>query len=556
MAKRNPHIIKDFKFDHGYRGNPLLKKPGEQIEWTPEMVEEYLRCKNSAIYFIRHYVKIVHVDHGLVPFDLWDFQEEMLENFQNHSRTVVTTARQVGKSTTTMAFLLWHILFNADKTLGILANKGDIAREILGRVRLAYQHLPKWLQQGVVEWNKGMIELENNSKIIATSTSKDAARGFSFSMLFIDECAHVENWEEFSKSVLPTISSGKTTKLIMVSTPNGMNHFHQIWSLAKKGLNGYKTVQVMWDQVPNRDDEWRKKTLAEMNFDETKFEQEYCCEFQGSSGTLIAGWKLKELEPSMPIGRTEDDNLAVYFAPVEKNVYVISADVSEGKGLDYSAFTVINITKLPYTIAAVFRSNQINVADYASVIFRVAKHFNDAYIMVEINSIGGQVTEILHETNEYENLLYTSTKGRAGRQMSTGFVPKSDKGLRQTKSTKAIGTSMLKVLVEQDKLLINDNHIIEELSTFSKKGTSYEAEKGKYDDLTMALVVFSWMTDQQYFKDLVDHDLMKALREKSDDELIEDLVPVGIFDDGMDNMMDPNEVIDMGSDEFDKFMTS
>jgi hypothetical protein len=553
MSVKKPHIIKDFTFEHGYRGNALLKKPGEQMEWTPEMIEEYLKCSQDVIYFIKNYVKIVHVDHGLVPFDLWPFQIEMLNKFEDNNRAIVTTARQVGKSTTTMAYLLWYILFNADKTLGILANKGDIAREILGRVRLAYQHLPKWLQQGVVEWNKGMIELENNSKIIATSTSKDAARGFSFSMLFIDECAHVEGWEEFSKSVLPTISSGKTTKLIMVSTPNGMNHFHQIWSLAKKGLNGYATVEVMWDQVPDRDEEWKKKTLAEMNFDEAKFDQEYCCEFQGSSGTLIAGWKLKQLEPSLPIGKADD--VSVYFAPVEKHTYVITVDVAEGKGMDYSAFTVINISELPYKIAAVFRSNNINTADYSALLYRVARHFNDAYIMVEINSIGGQVSNNLHEEHEYENLIFTATKGRAGRQMTTGFVPKADRGLRQTKSTKAIGTSMLKVLVEQDKLLINDGDIIEELSTFSKKGNSWEAEKGKHDDLVMSLVMFSWMTDQQYFKDLVNHDLMKALREKSEEQLYEELVALDLSS-GFDVPVEDEGPIDMSSNEFDIFMQS
>lgn len=297
----------------GYKGNVLLKKTNQNIEWSPDLVSEYMKCAQDPIYFAKNYVKIITLNDGLQQFTPWEYQESMINSFNQNRYTIVTTARQAGKSTTTCAFILWYIIFHADKTVALLANKGDTAREILGRVQLAYQHLPKWLQQGVVEWNKGSFVLENNSRVLAAATSASAIRGYTINLLFIDEAAHIDGWDEFFTSVYPTISSGAESKIILVSTPNGLNHFYATWVNAVEGRNGYNAIQVNWRDVPGRDEKWKENTLAGMNFDIEKFNQEMECEFLGSSGTLIAGWKLKELVHQTPL--VEKEGLIQYFQP-------------------------------------------------------------------------------------------------------------------------------------------------------------------------------------------------------------------------------------------------
>jgi hypothetical protein len=510
-----------------YNGNSNLKRKGQDLEWDLEMVKEYKKCSNDPIYFIRNYVKIVHVDHGLVPFNLYDYQEDMVNSMINNRNTIITTARQVGKSTTTVAFILWYILFNDDKTVALLANKGDTAREILSRVKLAFEHLPKWLQHGVVEWNKGSIELENNSKILAGATSGSAIRGYSINLLFIDEAAHIENWNEFFTSVFPTISSGKTTKVVLVSTPNGLNDFYKIWVNALEGRNQYNPIFVPWHQVPGRDEAWKEETLSGMNYDYEKFDQEYNVEFQGSSGTLISGAKLKQLVHQTPLH--EKDGLAIYKQHEEGRTYSLVADVSRGKGMDYSAFHVIDITKMPYQQVAVFRDNITAPRDYAAIIYGIAKTYNNAQVLVEINDIGEVIPDILHEEYEYENILYSENRGRNGKSITLSWKSNIDKGVRTTKAVKATGCSILKLLVEQDQLIINDHETISELSTFSKKGVSYEAEPGAHDDLAMGLVLFAWLSSQAYFKDLTDINTMSLLREKSEEQMMEDLIPFGFI---------------------------
>ena len=278
--------LPDLSYLKGHNGNPLLKRINEEFEWTPFMVEEYLKCSKDPIYFIENYMKIINVDHGLMNFKLYDYQREMIESFAANRFNIITTARQAGKSTTTCGFILWYILFTADKTVALLANKGDTAREILGKIQLAYQHLPKWLQQGSKEWNKGSMELENNSRVIAGSTSSDSIRGYAINLLFIDEAAFIQNWDAFFTSVYPTISSGKETKIVLVSTPNGLNHFYKTWINAVEGRNGYKHIRVSWNSVPGRDEKWKQDTLSAMNFDLEKFSQEHECVFETTLVTL------------------------------------------------------------------------------------------------------------------------------------------------------------------------------------------------------------------------------------------------------------------------------
>lgn len=529
-------MMDDEKFKHikGYNGNSLLKRANQDIDWTEEMVLEVIKCSQDPVYFTEKYMKIVNIDKGLINFKLYDYQKEMLRSFADNRFNIITTARQAGKSTTTCAFILWYIIFNPDKTVALLANKGDTAREILGKIQLAYQHLPKWLQQGVKEWNKGSFELENNSRVIASATSSDNIRGYTINLLFIDEAAFIENWDEFFTSVYPTISSGTESKIILVSTPNGLNHFYSIWVNAIEKRNQYSAIKVKWQDVPGRDEKWKQDTLSSMNFDLEKFAQEYEVEFLGSSGTLIAGWRLKELVHQNPI--VQKDGLIQYVPPIKDHVYMMVCDVSRGKGLDYSAFQLLDVTKMPYEQVTVYRNNSISPMDYAEIIHRVAKAHNNASVLVEVNDIGEQVSHSLHYDLGYENVLFTENAGMKGKRITSGFSGKGvDKGIRTTKVVKSAGCSILKLLVEQKQILINDFHTIAEFSTFSKKGNSYEAEPNKHDDLVMCLVLFAWLSDQQYFKDYTNINTLMSLREKSDEDLEQDMAPFGFFDDGRED---------------------
>jgi hypothetical protein len=541
--------IPDLSHMKGYNGNPLLKRIGEEIEWTPFMVSEYIKCSKDPIYFIETYMKIINVDRGLINFKLYPYQREMIDSFVNNRFSIITTARQAGKSVTTCGFILWYILFNADKTVALLANKGDTAREILGKIQLAYQHLPKWLQQGSKEWNKGSMELENNSRVIAASTSTDAIRGYAINLVFIDEAAFIQGWDEFFTSVYPTISSGTETKVVLVSTPNGLNHFYKIWVNAIEKRNQYNHIRVSWKDVPGRDEKWKNDTLAAMNFDIEKFNQENECEFLGSSATLIAGWRLKELVHQSPI--TESEGLIQYKPVEEGHVYMMICDVSRGKGLDYSAFQLLDVTKMPYEQTAVYRNNNITPIDYADIIHRVAKGYNDASVLVEINDIGEQVSHSLHYDFGYENVLFTENAGRSGKRITSGFGASGssiDKGIRTTKIVKSVGCSILKLLIEQKQLTINDFNTINELSTFSKKGVSYEAEPNAHDDLVMCLVLFAWMSEQQYFKDYTNINTLNSLKEKSDEDLEQDMAPFGFVVNGREESFSDEEYYERSPD--------
>jgi hypothetical protein len=526
----------------GYLGNQNLKRSGISIEWTPELLEEYIKCSEDPIYFCETYMKIINVDRGLISFKLYDYQKEMMRSMHENRFTLITTCRQAGKSTVTVGFLLWYVLFNSEKTVALLANKGDTAREILGRVQLAFEHLPKWLQQGVKEWNKGSFELENNSRVIASATSSSAIRGYSINLLFIDEASFIDNWQTFFTSVYPTISSGTSTKIVLVSTPNGLNHFYKLNEDAKNNRNGYFQIEVTWHKVPGRDEKWRDETLASMGGDLDKFAQEYECQFLGSSGTLISGWKLKELVFKIPIN--ESNGFSIYEKPEEKHNYAIIADVSRGKGLDYSAFHVIDITKMPYNQVATFRNNLVTPVDYASIILNAAKIYNDASVLVEINDIGQQVSDTIYHSYEYENVLATESAGRSGKRLSAGFSKGADLGIRTTKSVKSIGCSLLKLLVEQNQLIINDYESILELSTFSKKGGSYEAETGKNDDLVMGLVLFSWLSDQKYFKEMTDINTLMKLRDKSEEDIHDEFMNFGYVTTGNEEHEDVIDLTD------------
>tara|TARA_R110000796_G_scaffold187964_3_gene304913 strand:+ start:425 stop:2047 length:1623 start_codon:yes stop_codon:yes gene_type:complete len=521
----------------GYNGNTNIKRKGTSIQFSQEMIAEFIKCSKDPIYFAEKYIKIVHVDHGLIPIKMYDYQKEIANAITFNRRVTVNTSRQAGKTTTAVAIILHYVLFNDHKTCALLANKGDAAREVLDRIKIAYEALPKWMQQGVVEWNKGSVEFENGCKIIAGSTSSSAIRGKSISFLYIDETAFVENWDEFFASVFPTISSGNTTKILFTSTPKGLNHFYKTCEGAREGRNGYIFIEVPWQRVPGRDQKWKEETLAAMDHDYQKFAQEFECQFLGSSGTLIEGSKLKALVFREP--QAEREHLRIFDYPDKSKTYVIIVDVSRGKGLDYSAFQVMDVSKMPYRQVAAYRDNMVTPIDYATIIHSVVKMYNEAYVLVEVNDIGEQVSDLLHYEYEIETLLYTESAGRSGKRISAGFGKSVDKGIRTTKSVKAIGCNMLKLMIEQDQLIVQDFFTINELSTFSRKGVSYEAESGAHDDLVMCLVLFGWLTDQTFFREMTDINTMMRLKERNEEDLMESLLPIGF---NSDDMMDDEDV--------------
>jgi hypothetical protein len=520
-------------YEH-YLGNPLLKKSNVPVNWTKENILEYQKCMENPIYFIKNYIKIVSLDEGLVPFEMYDFQEDIVDTIHNDRFTICKMPRQSGKSTTMVSYILHYVLFNDNMNVAILANKAATARDILGRLQLAYENLPKWLQQGVVSWNKGSVDLENGSRVVASSTSSSAVRGGSYNMIFLDEFAFVPTnvAEDFFSSVYPTISSGKSTKVIIVSTPNGMNLFYKLWVDAENKRNSYNIIDVHWSQVPGRDEKWRTETIA--NTSEEQFRREFDCEFLGSSNTLIAAAKIKTMAFHNPI--KSNAGLDVYENPKEKHTYTLIADVSRGTNNDYSAFIVFDVTTVPYKIVAKYRNNQIKPLLFPNIIHEVATAYNIAYTMIEVNDIGEQVASALQFDLEYENLIMASMRGRAGQVVGGGFSGgKAQLGVRTTKAVKKMGCSNLKQIVETDKLIIQDYELINEFSTFILKGQSYEAEEGHCDDLAMCCVLFGWLVQQTYFKELTDDDIRARMYLEQQNQLEQDMAPFGFIVDGVND---------------------
>tara|TARA_B100000700_G_scaffold152450_1_gene169221 strand:+ start:3169 stop:4824 length:1656 start_codon:yes stop_codon:yes gene_type:complete len=515
-----------------YLGNAKLKKAGVQIDYTEEQLKEIVKCSNDIDYFCRTYMKIVNIDEGIVPLDLYDFQLDIMKSVIQNRFSICKMPRQSGKTTTMVAVILWFVLFNESFNCAILANKASTAREILGRLQMAYEWLPHWLQQGIVEWNKGSLELENGSKILASSTSSSAIRGGSFSLVYLDEFAFVppELQEEFFASVYPTISSGATSRVMITSTPKGMNLFYKLWIDAEEGRNEYTPIQVHWSAVPGRDEAWKQQTINNTSADQ--FRQEFECEFIGSSNTLINPAKLSMLTFHEPVSQNE--NVKVWKEPEKGHVYALAVDTSRGIGNDYSAFTVMDCTAVPYEVVCTYRSNIIAPMVYPNIIFDVASRYNRAIVLVEINDIGQQVADILHHELEYEGILTAEWKGRAGQLLTAGFGGKAQQlGVRTTKQLKRIGCASLKTIIENDRLVLNDFEIIKELTAFSVKGSSYAAEEGYNDDLVMCLVLFSWLTGQEYFKEMTDIDIRKNLLEANEKAIEEEMLPFGFMDNGM-----------------------
>jgi hypothetical protein len=541
-----------------YKGNPLLKQAGVVTEFTPEELEEYAKCAEDPVYFCENYVKIVNLDQGLIKFSPREYQKTMIRTAIENRFTVAKMPRQVGKTTVVAALLLWHVLFNEFFEIAILAHKESQAIEILDRIKMAYQYLPKWLQQGVKEWNKKSIDLENNSNIIIAATSASGIRGNSKNIIYLDEFAHVPNnvAEEFFTSVYPVITAGKDTKVIITSTPRGMNLFYKIWQDSVYGNNNYKRVDIHWSMIPGKDEAWKEETIR--NTSEKQFAQEFECEFLGSSSTLIDGKVLAALSHIPPInGEDTKSNIKVYRNPIPGRTYCVTVDSARGTNKDYSAFVVMDVSTFPYEVVAVYRNNLISTLVFPTPVVEVAKRYNNAMVLIETNDLGQQVADLCHRELEYEHVVWTIPGGRAGLRISQGHAKESKLGIRTSKQTKAVGCNNIKAVVEGQQIILNDFNIINELSRFALTNTgSYAAEEGN-DDLAMCLVLFGWYQAQPEFRDLTNLDIRKLLQEEETHDIEEDLMPFGLLDDGVsyissisDGVMDLPEQV-----SFDDWMT-
>ena len=526
---------------NSYNGNRSLKQIGFEIQYTVEQLKEILLCKDDPIYFITTYCKIISLDsEQLIPFTLYPYQKKFITTLQDNRRVISMQPRQMGKSQTVAAYVLWYTLFNNNKTVAILAHKSDAAMEILSRYQLMYENLPIWMQQGIKTWNKGDVDLENGSSVFTAATSSAGIRGKSVNLLYVDEAAIIPNniAEAFFTSVYPVVSAGETTKIILTSTPLGYNHFWKFWNDAENNINGFTPLRVEYFEHPKRDKKWAAEQKALLG--EIKFNQEVLCAFLGSSNTLINADTIARLSPKQY--QYSKDNLDILEEPNPKNAYFITVDTSRGVGGDYSAFTVIDTTSYPFKVVAKYRDNKIAPLLYPTIIHKVAKDYNNAYILVEINDIGQQIADIIHNDLEYENMIWVGSDSRYGQYLS-GTGKNAHLGVRTTKQIKRIGCASLKTLVENDKLLVFDKDIISELSTFIEHNGSYEADEGYHDDLTMTLVIFAWASNDPLFKDLMNTNNREALFKQQMINIEEELTPFGFINDGSPEELRP-EVID------------
>lgn len=511
-----------------YQGNMNILRAGSGFEYSDLQKLEYIKCMKDVVYFARKYVKIISVDDGIIPFNLYQFQEELLDLYQRHRFVISMQCRQSGKTQTTATYILHYATFTPAKTVAILANKAAQSREILSRVQMSYENLPAFLKQGVVSYNKGSTKFGNLSEIFCGASTSSSIRGRSISLLYIDEAAFIPRDMEFYESTYPVIASGKESRVIITSTPNGARGlFYKLWEESKAGINSYHRMEVPWYLVPGRDEKWKQEQIN--NTSAEQFAQEHGLSFRGSQNSLISSDTLARLVNRRPVEVYGD--LKVYEEPVEGREYFITVDTSRGVGSDYSAFVVFDVTEVPYKVVAVYRNNRVSPMIYPQVVRTVAEKFNNAYVLVEINDIGEQVANILYYDFEYENLLMCFSEKNV---QTIGFRGDGRIGVRTTVQVKSVGCSNVKTLIETDKLILNDETIIGEFGTFVPKGKSYEADSGSNDDLAMCCVLFAWATVQQYFIDLTDKDVRKNVRASLEEDIMESLLPFGIVDDGVE----------------------
>ena len=503
--------------EFGYLGNPNVKRDGVETEFSREQIIEYQKCMQDPAYFARTYVKIISLDEGLVPFNLYPYQEKMFKHFKDNRFSIVLACRQSGKSISSVVYLLWYACFHPEKTIAILANKGAVAREMLARITLALENLPFFLQPGCKALNKGSIEFSNNSKIIASATSGSSIRGLSINLLFLDEFAFVENDAQFYTSTYPVVSAGKDTQIVITSTANGVgNIYHKLWEGAVQKTNEFKPFRVDWWDVPGRDDKWKQETIS--NTSELQFEQEFGNTFHGRGNTLIdANHLLSQVSVEPQLIK---ENVFIYHQPKKEHEYVMTVDVAKGRNQDYSTFTVLDVTTTPFEQVAVFRDNSISPMLLPDIIYKYANYYNKAYVVIESNDQGAVVCNGLYYDLEYENMFVESS------------IKANALGATMTKRVKRIGCSSAKDLIEQKKLKINDSQTIVEMSTFVSRGNTYMAVAPNHDDLMMNLVLFAWFTTTDIFQSLTNIDMKDMLYKERLKAIQDDMLPFGYVESG------------------------
>ena len=510
-----------------YKNNSGLKAANVAVSYTEEQIQEYIKCRQDPVYFIENYAKIVSLDEGVITFKLYDYQKNYIRALHENTRTLTMWPRQQGKSTTVAAYTAWYINFNEHKSAAILANKQSIAVEIFRRVQFIIENLPPWLQQGISEWNKTSLTLENGSVCFAAATSPSAVRGKSISLLILDEMAHMNPRlaDEFIKSVFPTISSSETAKMAIISTPNGLNHFYKLWTDAESQRNDFITLQASWRDHPKRNQAWADKHLKEVG--PVTFTPEYECSFVGSSYTLIDGNRLATIPFQEPFYKKA--NLEIFKKPIDKHSYVITVDTSRGAHQDFSAFTIIDVSAMPYEVVGIFKDNTISTLEYPHLIFNTAREYNNAYLLIETNDLGEEVSNVIWHEYEYENVYFTDAKGLAFRR---GYP-----GVRTTSKVKSLGCSVLKELIEKDQLILNSFRIIEELGVFVLSRKSYAADDTSInDDLCTCLWLFAWLSKQDVFQDVININLRGVLTEKKQEYIDQMMTPFGFYDDGLQDI--------------------
>ena len=519
--------------NEGYLGNNLIKRAGIETQYTEKEMQEYLKCSEDPCYFIEKYTQIISLDEGLVPFILRGYQENLI-NFYNENRfNVVLASRQSGKSITSCAYLLWFLLFKPEVTVAVLANKGAIAREMIARIVTMLESVPFFLQPGVKILNKGNIEFGNDSKVVAAATSSSSIRGLSINLLYLDEFAFVEDAETFYTATYPVVTSGKDSKVIITSTANGVgNMFHKIYESAVHGNSEYKSFTINWYDVPGRDEEWKKQTIA--NTSEAQFEQEYGNSFLGTGNTLINSDTLLGLRSIDPAWSKDSFNM--YEKPKQDHVYICTVDVAKGRGMDYSTFTIFDVTSKPFKQVATFRDSMISPMLFPDIINKYATAYNTALVIIENNAEGGLVASQLHYDIEYENVFVQ------------GQLKASDIGITMSKKIKRIGCSTLKEILEENRLHVQDRATITELMTFINKGMSYEADRGYHDDMVMNLVLFSWFITTDYFYNLTNFQIKELLYSEQQKLIEEDLLPAGVF--GVDGRQNEESFVDNEGDRW------
>lgn len=512
-----PDVVDKSRF---YEGNPNIKANGVKEEFTPELLEEYKKCMNDPHYFASKYVKVISLDEGLIPFEPYPYQKKMFDNFKGNRFNIVLACRQSGKTVACVAYLLWYALFQPDKNIVILANKGATARSILSRVKLALENVPFFLQPGCRAYNMGNVTFSHNTNIMAASTSNSSVRGESVNLLYLDEFAFVDNDAEFYTSTYPVVTAGKTTQVIITSTANGIgNTYHKLWTGALQKTNSYVPFRVDWWDVPGRDSDWMQETIDNTSL--IQFQQEYGNTFFGTGKTLIDGETLMGLRAENPKEILEGGSMNVYEEVQKDHKYVLIADVSKGLGQDYSTFSIIDIQKTPFKQVAVYRNNSISPFVFPAVIKKYAETYNKAFVVVESNDQGTIVCHQLYHELEYDEMFMKDV------------IKEDSIGQDMNRKTKRFGCTGFKDLLENNRLEIVDEETIKEISTFEEKGQSYEASSGNNDDIVMNLVMLGYIMTTPQFKELSNINIRDYMHRDRIREIEEDLPPFGIIDDGL-----------------------